>query len=110
MPGRRDFEKEGRTVLFRSGVKPMELEDTRVGTRVLVRSDYKKPHRQGLVGTIQKRYGTTSWKRRGSQPTAPSGGGSSGSLTSGDHSPSEGSPCSFSSTAARPGVGTSCTQ
>ena len=61
MPGRRNFEKEGCTVPFRSGVKPMELEDVRVGTRVLVRSDYTEPHRQGAVGTIQKRYGTPEY-------------------------------------------------
>jgi hypothetical protein len=39
----------------------MELEDARVGTRVLVRSDYRKPHRRGSVGTIQKRYGTPDY-------------------------------------------------
>ena len=35
----------------------MELEDTRVGTRVRVQLDYRKPHRRGTVGTIKKRYG-----------------------------------------------------
>ena len=39
----------------------MELEDARVGTRVLVRSDYREPTRQGSVGTIQKRYGTPDY-------------------------------------------------
>jgi hypothetical protein len=32
------------------------LEDTLVGTRVRVQLDYRKPHRQGSVGTIKKRY------------------------------------------------------
>jgi hypothetical protein len=36
----------------------MDLEDVRLGTRVLVHLDYRKPHRQGAVGTIRKRYGT----------------------------------------------------
>ena len=40
----------------------MELEDTRLGTSVLVRSDYRDPHRQGAVGTIQKRYGTPEYR------------------------------------------------
>jgi hypothetical protein len=62
MPGSRNFEKKGLSVLFRSGVKPMALEDARVGTRVLVRSDYRKPPRQGSVGTIQKRYGTPDYR------------------------------------------------
>ena len=35
----------------------MELENTRVGTRVQVQLDYRKPHRRGAVGTIQKLYG-----------------------------------------------------
>jgi hypothetical protein len=35
----------------------MELEDTRVGTRVRVQADYRKPHRRGAIGTIKKRYG-----------------------------------------------------
>jgi hypothetical protein len=35
---------------------PMELEDARVGTSVLVRVDYKKAHRQGAVGRINKCY------------------------------------------------------
>ena len=36
----------------------MDLEDARLGTSVLVRLDYREPHRQGSVGTIRKRYGT----------------------------------------------------
>ena len=36
----------------------MELEGTRVGMRVRVQLDYRKPHRQGALGTIKKRYGT----------------------------------------------------
>ena len=39
----------------------MELEGTRVGTRVRVQLDYRKPHRQGAVGTIRKRYGTRQY-------------------------------------------------
>jgi hypothetical protein len=35
----------------------MELEGARVGTRVQVQLDYRKPHRQGALGTIQKHYG-----------------------------------------------------
>jgi hypothetical protein len=34
----------------------MDLENTRLGTRVLVQLDYRKPHRQGALGTIKKRY------------------------------------------------------
>jgi hypothetical protein len=62
MPGRRNFEKEGCPVLFRSGGKPMELEDARVGMKVLVRSDHREPHRQGAVGTMKKRYGTPEYR------------------------------------------------
>jgi hypothetical protein len=40
----------------------MELEDARPGTSVLVRSDYRDPHRQGAAGTIKKRYGTTDYR------------------------------------------------
>ena len=40
----------------------MELEDVRVGTTVMVRSDYRKPRRQGAVGTIKKRYGTPEYR------------------------------------------------
>ena len=40
----------------------MELEDARVGTSVQVLSDYRKPDRQGWVGTIKKRYGTRHYK------------------------------------------------
>ena len=35
----------------------MELWDKHIGTRVQVRLDYRKPHRQGAVGTVKKRYG-----------------------------------------------------
>ena len=35
----------------------MELEAVRAGTRVRVQVDYRKPHRRGAVGTINKRYG-----------------------------------------------------
>ena len=34
----------------------MDLENARLGTRVLVQLDYRKPQRQGSVGTIKKRY------------------------------------------------------
>jgi hypothetical protein len=37
--------------------EPMELEAARVGTRVRVQLDCRKPHRRGAVGTIKKRYG-----------------------------------------------------
>jgi hypothetical protein len=40
----------------------MELEDARVGTTVLVRLDYRKPHRQGAMGTINKRYGNPDYR------------------------------------------------
>jgi hypothetical protein len=39
----------------------MESEAIRVGTRVRVLSDYKKPSREGAVGTIQKRHGTPDY-------------------------------------------------
>jgi hypothetical protein len=39
----------------------VELEDTRVGTRVRVQLDYRDPQRRGSVGTIQKRYGTPDY-------------------------------------------------
>jgi len=35
----------------------MELWNARIGMRVRVQLDYRKPHRQGAVGTIKKRYG-----------------------------------------------------
>ena len=35
----------------------MDLENARLGTTVLVQLDYRKPQRQGSVGTIKKRYG-----------------------------------------------------
>ena len=34
----------------------MDLENARLGTRVLVQLDYRKPQRQGALGTIRKRY------------------------------------------------------
>jgi hypothetical protein len=40
----------------------MELEDARIGTTVLVRLDYKKPHRKGAIGTIKKRYGNPDYR------------------------------------------------
>ena len=40
----------------------MELEDARLGTSVLVRSDYRDPLRQGAVGTMKKRYGTPDYR------------------------------------------------
>ena len=39
----------------------MDLEDARLGTSVLVRLDYREPHRQASVGTIRKRYGTREY-------------------------------------------------
>ena len=80
----------------------MEVEDARLGTSVQVQVDYRKPQRQGSVGTIRKRYGTdhytalevlfpmgsqsysgtTSWKKHKSRPLGQRGGaGSSGSCT-----------------------------
>ena len=35
----------------------MMLEDARTSTRVRVQLDYRKPHRQGALGTIKKHYG-----------------------------------------------------
>jgi integrase len=40
----------------------MELEDARLGTSVLIRSDYRDPHRQGAEGTIKKRHGTPDYR------------------------------------------------
>ena len=40
----------------------MDLEDARLGASVLVRLDYRRPHRQGSVGTIKKRYGTPDYR------------------------------------------------
>jgi hypothetical protein len=40
----------------------MDLEDARLGTSVLVQLDYRKPYRQGSVGTIKKRYGTRDYR------------------------------------------------
>jgi hypothetical protein len=40
----------------------MELEEARVGTRVRVQLDYRKPHRQGSVGAIHKLYGTREYR------------------------------------------------
>jgi hypothetical protein len=39
----------------------MELEAVRTGTRVQVQVDYRKPHRQGAVGTVKKRYGASDY-------------------------------------------------
>jgi hypothetical protein len=43
----------------------MELKDAyvgpRAGTRVRVRVDYRKPRRQGAIGTINKRYGADEY-------------------------------------------------
>jgi hypothetical protein len=39
----------------------MEVEDGRVGTRVQVQLDYRKPYRRGSVGTIKKRYGVPDY-------------------------------------------------
>ena len=42
-------------------MRSMELEAARVGTRVRVQLDYRKPHLQGSVDTIQKRYGVPEY-------------------------------------------------
>ena len=39
----------------------MELEDAQVGTRVRVRSEYRKAHLRGAVGTIKKCYGVPNY-------------------------------------------------
>lgn len=43
----------------------MQLEDIlvgpRVGTRVRVQVDYRRPHRQGAIGTVKKRYGAREY-------------------------------------------------
>ena len=39
----------------------MGLEATQVGTRVRVQLDYRKPHRQGALGTIKKHYGSPNY-------------------------------------------------
>ena len=39
----------------------MDLEDARLGTSVMMRLDYREPHRQGSVGTIRKCYGTREY-------------------------------------------------
>jgi hypothetical protein len=43
--------------LVLAGRSQMDLEGARVGMRVRVQLDYRKPHRQGAFGTIQKHYG-----------------------------------------------------
>ena len=48
--------KEGRPDVWYREKMMQLLEDTQVGTRVRVQLDYRKPHRQGAVGTIKKRY------------------------------------------------------
>ena len=40
----------------------MELEEVQLGTRVRVRIDYRKAHRQGMVGTLKNRYGTSAYR------------------------------------------------
>jgi hypothetical protein len=40
----------------------MELEKARVGTKVLVQLDYTQSDRQGAIGTIKKRYGTSDYR------------------------------------------------
>ena len=35
----------------------MELEAVHTGTSVRVQVDYRKPHRRGAIGTVNKRYG-----------------------------------------------------
>jgi hypothetical protein len=42
-------------------VKPTELEEAQVGTRVRVQVDYREPQRRGSVGTIKKRYGVAEY-------------------------------------------------
>ena len=39
----------------------MGLEATQIGTRVRVQLDYRKPHRQGALGTIKKHYGVPEY-------------------------------------------------
>ena len=39
----------------------VHLADARAGTSVRVRSDYRKPHRRGAVGTVRKRYGNPDY-------------------------------------------------
>jgi hypothetical protein len=62
---RESAEREGRPE-FWYWERSMELKyvlraDTKVGTSVRVQEDYRKPHRQGMVGTIKKRYGTDEY-------------------------------------------------
>ena len=40
----------------------MELEAVHTGTSVRVQVDYRKPHRRGTVGTINKRYRTSDYR------------------------------------------------
>ena len=35
--------------------------DTKAGTSVRVQVDYRRPHRQGAIGTIKKRYGADEY-------------------------------------------------
>jgi hypothetical protein len=42
--------------------EPMEFEAARVGMRVRVQLDYRKPHRKGAMGTIRKRYGNPAYR------------------------------------------------
>jgi hypothetical protein len=39
----------------------VELEDARLGTSVQVLLDYRKPQRQGALGTIKKHYGVPEY-------------------------------------------------
>ena len=58
--GKGESPKGGRPEFLMWG-ELMELEDARVGTRVRVLLDYKEPHLQGSVGTINKRYGMPNY-------------------------------------------------
>ena len=40
----------------------MDLEGARLGTSVLVRLDFRDSYRQGAIGTIRKRYGTSDYR------------------------------------------------
>jgi len=40
----------------------MDLEGARLGKSVLVRLDCRDSHRQGAIGTIRKRYGTSDYR------------------------------------------------
>ena len=57
MWGRESAENGSRPNLC-CGEKSLDVEDARLGMKVRVQLDYRKPHRQGALGTIQKHYGT----------------------------------------------------